>query len=444
MDTAPANEPAGNPLTAASLPQGATDDSRLWVLQAQIGWIEGAAQSKAAADDPAGYAGVPAPFERTSCFACVAPEDRVWWRFLVPEDWVPPLLVEVPLPSGLLLLAHPPLGHAGTSLRCSIPKSEASARDLGFCPLCCRINCQCSFKTQLAKEISQLGQQLSFSRRSAVRRVRLHDSGAWLQAEGKKEAKKVLTDEGWPVPRRERSFSRRTLSFSSRKSSNGSRLTAAEELGQSAGAAEAVPTGTSAFTAAPTFPLAAALATRWQRVASHLGSMAGARLKVTPLPAGELDVQFEHGVRPPVVHSTGEASPLHNIISPGAVVALVGLSGESEDCAAMDGDDIGAALRAHVGSGRRTLHWIAAEDIPEVLASIAEKEASLVRAKMVASWDLRLGAKYPTRLVLPCGKKATPQDIKAAAAEYSRSGLTPSGWALAGVSEIARDQKHEG
>ena len=88
--------------------------------------------------------------------------------------------------------------------------------------------------------------------------------------------------------------------------------------------------------------------------------------------------------------------------------------------------------------------WIAAEDIPEVLASIAEKEASLVRAKMVASWDLRLGAKYPTRLVLPCGKKATPQDIKAAAAEYSRSGLTPSGWALAGVSEIARDQKHEG
>ena len=131
MDTAPANEPAGNPLTAASLPQGATDDSRLWVLQAQIGWIEGAVQSKAAADDPAGYAGVPAPFERTSCFACVAPEDRVWWRFLVPEDWVPPLLVEVPLPSGLLLLAHPPLGHAGTSLRCSIPKSEASARDLG-------------------------------------------------------------------------------------------------------------------------------------------------------------------------------------------------------------------------------------------------------------------------------------------------------------------------
>ena len=311
-------------------------------LEAQIGWIASAVESKAAADDPAALAGIPAPFERTSCFACVPPEDRAWWRFLVPPEWVPPLLVEVPLPSGLLLLAPPPPGSAGTYLRCSIPKSEASARDLAYCSQCGRTNCQCSVKTQLARDFGQLSRRLSFNRRNTVRRVQLDDPGAWA---GVKEAKKAL------------SFSRR------RSGSSSGRRTAAEEpamaqapavpLGRSAGAAEAALRVVAPASPAASFPpLAPVLATRWRRVraAAHLESMAGARLQVprapahtpgvdapfsrappqvAPLPAGEQGVRFGQGVRPPVVHSISDASPLRGVISPGAIVAFVGLAGSS-------------------------------------------------------------------------------------------------------------------
>ncbi|EOD17932.1 hypothetical protein EMIHUDRAFT_461267 [Emiliania huxleyi CCMP1516] len=377
-------------------------------LEAQIGWIASAVESKAAADDPAALAGIPAPFERTSCFACVPPEDRAWWRFLVPPEWVPPLLVEVRLPSGLLLLAPPPPGSAGTYLRCSIPKSEASARDLAYCSQCGRTNCQCSVKTQLARDFGQLSRRLSFNRRNAVRRVQLDDPGAWA---GVEEAKKAP------------SFSRR------RSGSSSGRRTAAEEpamaqapavpLGRSAGAAEAALRVVAPASPAASFPpLAPVLATRWRRVraAAHLESMAGARLQVAPLPAGEQGVRFEQGVRPPVVHSISDASPLRGVISPGAIVAFVG---ESTDCAAMDGDALDAALRAHAESERRTLHWIAAADIPDVLASIAEREASLVTVKVRTSWTPQREVDYPTRLALPSGKRATPQEIEAATAELS-------------------------
>lgn len=332
-------------------------------LEAQIGWIASAVESKAAADDPAALAGIPAPFERTSCFACVPPEDRAWWRFLVPPEWVPPLLVEVPLPSGLLLLAPPPLGSAGTYLRCSIPKSEASARDLAYCSQCGRTNCQCSVKTQLARDFGQLSRRLSFNRRNTVRRVQLDDPGAWA---GVKEAKKALAEQEAPPPVVEQTppAPRRTLSFSRRRSGSSSgRRTAAEEpamaqapavpLGRSAGAAEAALRVVAPASPAASFPpLAPVLATRWRRVraASHLESMAGARLQVprapahtpgvdapfsrappqvAPLPAGEQGVRFGQGVRPPVVHSISDASPLRGVISPGAIVAFVGLAGSS-------------------------------------------------------------------------------------------------------------------
>lgn len=401
-------------------------------LEAQIGWIASAVESKAAADDPAALAGIPAPFERTSCFACVPPEDRAWWRFLVPPEWVPPLLVEVPLPSGLLLLAPPPLGSAGTYLRCSIPKSEASARDLAYCSQCGRTNCQCSVKTQLARDFGQLSRRLSFNRRNTVRRVQLDDPGAWA---GVKEAKKALAEQEAPPPVVEQTppAPRRTLSFSRRRSGSSSgRRTAAEEpamaqapavpLGRSAGAAEAALRVVAPASPAASFPpLAPVLATRWRRVraASHLESMAGARLQVAPLPAGEQGVRFGQGVRPPVVHSISDASPLRGVISPGAIVAFVGLAGESTDCAAMDGDALDAALRAHAESERRTLHWIAAADIPDVLASIAEREASLVTVKVRTSWTPQREVDYPTRLALPSGKRATPQEIEAATAELS-------------------------
>ena len=81
----------------------------------------------------------------------------------------------------------------------------------------------------------------------------------------------------------------------------------------------------------------------------------------------------------------------------------------------MDGDALDAALRAHAESERRTLHWIAAADIPDVLASIAEREASLVTVKVRTSWT----PQRETRLALPSGKRATPQEIEAATAELS-------------------------
>ena len=85
----------------------------------------------------------------------------------------------------------------------------------------------------------------------------------------------------------------------------------------------------------------------------------------------------------------------------------------------MDGDALDAALRAHAESERRTLHWIAAADIPDVLASIAEREASLVTVKVRTSWTPQREVDYHTRLALPSGKRATPQEIEAATAELS-------------------------
>ena len=85
----------------------------------------------------------------------------------------------------------------------------------------------------------------------------------------------------------------------------------------------------------------------------------------------------------------------------------------------MDGDALDAALRAHAESERRTLHWIAAADIPDVLASIAEREASLVTVKVRTSWTPQREVDYPTRsrrpptrLALPSGKRATPQEMR--------------------------------
>ena len=124
-------------------------------------------------------------------------------------------------------------------------------------------------------------------------------------------------------------------------------------LGRSAGATEAALRVVAPASSAASFPpLAPVLATRWRRVraASHLESMAGARLQVprapahtpgvdapfsrappqvAPLPAGEQGVRFGQGVRPPVVHSISDASPLRGVISPGAIVAFVGLAGSS-------------------------------------------------------------------------------------------------------------------
>ena len=156
-----------------------------------MAWITLQVDTKTDEDDPTTLLGVPAAFEGSSCFAGVPPHERAWWRFWVPQDWVPPLRVEVRLPSGLLVIALPPAGSAASYLRFSVPKSElvsqkkgagqagpaplagagpGTLRVLAHCAYCQRTDCQCPVK-------SQLGRRLSFSRRSSVRRVWLDDRG---------------------------------------------------------------------------------------------------------------------------------------------------------------------------------------------------------------------------------------------------------------------------
>ena len=179
-----AAEPSG---AAAAVSEVSSQRSsrRSEILDAQMAWITLEVDTKTDEDDPTTLLGVPAAFEGSSCFAGVPPHERAWWRFWVPQDWVPPLRVEVRLPSGLLVIALPPAGSAASYLRFSAPKSElvsqkggpakqdlprSPALDLAYCAYCQRTECQCPVK-------SQLGRRLSFSRRSSVRRVWLEDRG---------------------------------------------------------------------------------------------------------------------------------------------------------------------------------------------------------------------------------------------------------------------------
>ena len=178
-------EPSSGAAAAVSEASSRRSSRRSESLDAQMAWITLQVDTKTDEDDPTTLLGVPAAFEGSSCFAGVPPHERAWWRFWVPQDWVPPLRVEVRLPSGLLVIALPPAGSAASYLRFSAPKSElvsqkrgpakqdlprSPARDLAHCAYCQRTDCQCPVK-------SQLGRRLSFSRRSSVRRVWLDDRG---------------------------------------------------------------------------------------------------------------------------------------------------------------------------------------------------------------------------------------------------------------------------
>mmetsp|Transcript_5224 Transcript_5224/g.16529 ORF Transcript_5224/g.16529 Transcript_5224/m.16529 type:complete len:373 (+) Transcript_5224:226-1344(+) len=359
-----------------------------------MAWITLEVDTKTDEDDPTTLLGVPAAFEGSSCFAGVPPHERAWWRFWVPQDWVPPLRVEVRLPSGLLVIALPPAGSAGSYLRFSAPKSElvsqkrgpakqdlprSPARDLAHCAYCQRTDCQCPVK-------SQLGRRLSFSRRSSVRRVWLDDRGRgeWAKEQAEKSFEKALAATGLPA-----------------------RNPFEKQLAEEAMAKGKRPPTTSGS------PLAAALTARSLR---ECESLAGPALNSTPLSAGPCGVTFRSRSVPPSVEAVTSSSQLGGVLSPGDVVAFISLGGETETaCATMNGEDLAAALRAHAESGDRILHWIAGGRVAELLASVAEHEASLVTDMAAPSWEAPEGGSEPTtRVVLPSGKKATPNHLQLA------------------------------